>query len=96
MPDYATNNAHMFYLVFKNLEERTAFIKHSKSNEILSVFHYLSLHKSPYYERNNTERPTLENCDFFADSLVRLPLYYDMTEDEIDAVIKMVLDFFKL
>mgnify|MGYP001025010647 FL=1 len=95
VPNYATNNAHMFYLVFKNLDERTAFINHSKSNEILSVFHYLSLHKSPYYERNNTERPTLDSCDFFADCLVRLPLYYDMSENDIDAVIKMVIDFFK-
>lgn len=93
--DYATNNAHMFYLVFKNLDERTAFINHSKSNQILSVFHYLSLHKSPYYERHNTERPILKNCDAFADTLVRLPLYYDMAEDEINAVIKMVLEFFR-
>jgi len=95
IPDYATNNAHMFYLVFKNLDERTAFINHSKSNEILSVFHYLSLHKSPYYERNNMERPTLDNCDLFADCLVRLPLYFDMSENDIDAVIKMVFDFYK-
>ena len=95
IPDYATNNAHMFYLVFKNLDERTAFINHSKSNEVLSVFHYLSLHKSPYYERNNTERPTLDNCDLFADCLVRLPLYFDMSENDIDAVIKMVFDFYK-
>lgn len=95
IPDYATNNAHLFYLVFKNLDERTAFINHSKSNEILSVFHYLSLHKSPYYERNNSERPILKNCDVFADTLVRLPLYYDMTEDDIDAVIFMVKEFFK-
>lgn len=96
IPNYASNNAHMFYLVFNSLDERTAFINHSKSNDILSVFHYLSLHKSSYYERNNTERPELENCDFFADSLVRLPLYYDMTENEIESVIKMVVDFFKV
>lgn len=95
IPDYATNNAHMFYLVFKNLDERTAFLNHSKSNEILSVFHYLSLHKSSYYEAHNTERPILKNCDVFADTLVRLPLYYDMTEDEINAVISMVKEFFK-
>ena len=95
IPDYAINNAHMFYLVFKNLDERTEFIDYSKSKEILSVFHYLSLHKSPYYERNNTERPTLKNCDAFADNLVRLPLYYDMTENDIESVINMVVGFFK-
>ena len=96
IPNYATNNAHMFYLVFKSLQERTAFINHSKSNKVLSVFHYLSLHKSPYYINNNKERPTLDNCDFFADCLVRLPLYCDMSENDIDRVIKMVIDFLKL
>jgi len=65
----------------KNLDERTAFINDSKSNEILYVLHYLSLHKSPYYERNNIERPGLKSCDVFADTLVRLPIYYDITED---------------
>jgi len=96
IPNYATNNAHMFYLVFKSLQERTAFINHSKSNKVLSVFHYLGLHKSPYYINNNKERPTLDNCDFFADCLVRLPLYCDMSENDIDRVIKMVIDFLKL
>ncbi len=50
IPSYATNNAHMFYIVCRNLEERTALIDHLKGNGILSVFHYLSLHKSPFYE----------------------------------------------
>ena len=95
IPNYATNNGHMFYLVFKNLDERSTFINHSKLNDILSVFHYLSLHKSPYYERNYTERPELKNCDYFSDSLVRLPLYYDMTEHDIELVINMVRMFFK-
>lgn len=95
IPQYATNNAHMFYLIFEDLDERTSFISHSKKNEILSVFHYLSLHQSSYYEKHNVERPILENCDKYANTLVRLPLYYDMSEDDIDLVIKMVYDFFK-
>ena len=51
IPSYATNNAHMFYIVCKDLAERMALIKHLKANDIGAVFHYLSLHKSPYYHQ---------------------------------------------
>lgn len=57
IPAYATNNAHMFYIVCRSLEERTALIKHLKENEILSVFHYLSLHKSEFYTTHSESRP---------------------------------------
>lgn len=93
IPTYATNNAHMFYLTFPNLDHRTSFIEHSKNNNILSVFHYLSLHKSSFYMLNNEERPNLINSDFFANGLVRLPLYYDLSETEIENVIEMVKKF---
>jgi dTDP-4-amino-4,6-dideoxygalactose transaminase len=94
LPEYATNNAHMFYLKFENLEDRTSFIEHSKKYNILSVFHYLSLHKSSFYESNNTERPILVNSDFFTDGLVRLPLYYDLSENEVNDIVKMISDYF--
>lgn len=57
IPDYATNNAHMFYIVCRSLEDRTALIKHLKEKEILSVFHYLSLHKSGFYTNHPETRP---------------------------------------
>lgn len=82
IPDYATNNAHMFYLICPNLEERTRLISTLKSNDILAVFHYLSLHSSPYYHDKHDGR-SLPNCDKFADCLVRLPLYYELNEDDI-------------
>lgn len=94
IPTYATNNAHMFYLIFDNLDYRSSFIEHSKKNNVLSVFHYLSLHKSTYYELNNKERPNLKNSDFFADGLLRLPLYYDLSDLDIENVVKMVIQFF--
>ena len=81
IPDCATNNAHMFYLVCNSLEERTALIKHMKDNGILAVFHYLSLHSSPYYVDKHDGR-ALPECDRYADCLVRLPMYYDL-EDEM-------------
>ena len=86
MPEYATNNAHMFYLVCRNLEERTALINHLKSNDIIAVFHYLSLHKSDYYTKHYSDRPDLPNCDRYADCLVRLPMYYELTLEQVDYI----------
>ena len=56
IPEFATNNAHMFYLVCNSLEERTGLIKHLKDNDIQAVFHYLSLHSSPYYKDKHDGR----------------------------------------
>lgn len=81
IPEYATNNAHMFYLVCNSLEDRAVLIKRLKNNGIQAVFHYLSLHSSPYYTDKHDGR-SLPNCDRFADCLVRLPMYYDLAEAE--------------
>lgn len=89
IPDYATNNAHMFYLVCNNLEERTALIKNLKDNGILAVFHYLSLHSSLYYQNKHDGRE-LPECDRYADCLVRLPMYYDLKEEEVIAICKLI------
>lgn len=85
IPDYATNNAHMFYLVCNSLTERTALIKKLRENDILAVFHYLSLHSSPYYQDKHDGRP-LPECDRYADCLVRLPMYYDLTEGDVERI----------
>lgn len=77
IPEYATNNAHMFYLVCNSLSERTKIIKKLKDNNIQAVFHYLSLHSSAYYQDKHDGRE-LPNCDRYADCLVRLPMYYDL------------------
>ena len=90
IPDYATNNAHMFYLVCRNLEERTGLIQYLKEHDILSVFHYLSLHKSEYYTSHNTDIPDLPNCDRYADCLVRLPLYYELTIEQVDEIVNWI------
>lgn len=77
LPVYATNNAHMFYLVLPSLEARSSLIAHLKAHGVASVFHYLSLHSSEYY-RNRHDGRALPNCDRFADCLVRLPMYYEL------------------
>ena len=91
---YATNNAHMFYLVCRSLEERTALIKYLKENGVLSVFHYLSLHLSDYYTANNTDIPNLPECDHYADCLVRLPMFYELKDEEVKKVISNIVEFF--
>ena len=89
IPDYATNNAHMFYLVCNSLEERTALIKKLKENDILAVFHYLSLHCSDFYKDKHDGRQ-LPECDRYADCLVRLPMYYDLAEADVDSIFALI------
>lgn len=107
IPDYATNNAHMFYLVFPDLEKRTKFIAHLKEAGILSVFHYLSLHKSAYYTRlieregislahygeREGDRGYLPECDRYADCLVRLPMFYDLTIEQVEEICGVIKEW---
>lgn len=112
IPGYATNNAHMFYIVCRNIYERTALISYLKDRQILSVFHYLSLHKSLFYVSNPKFRPDnlcdiqtcngeqtvvgldLPNCDRFADCLLRLPMFYELSDEQTDLVISAIKDFY--
>ena len=96
IPEYATNNGHMFYLVCRNLDERTKLIAYLKEQGIGAVFHYLSLHLSEYYkEHHEGDIPNLPNCDRFADCLVRLPMYYELKDEEVEHVIDSIHEFFK-
>lgn len=89
MPDYASNNAHMFYLVCPSLEARTALIRKLKEQGISAVFHYLSLHCSPYYKDKHDGR-ALPEADRYTDCLVRLPMFYDLTMGEVRAVADVI------
>jgi len=92
IPDYASNNAHMFYLVCRNLEERTALIKYLKNHDILAVFHYLSLHSSQFYKNKHDGRE-LPECNRYADTLVRLPMYYDLEIEDVERICKLIADW---
>lgn len=94
IPDYATNNAHMFYFVCRNLEERTKLLAYLKENGVLAVFHYLSLHLSSYYKEHSDVIPALPNCDLFADCLVRLPMFYELKDEECQNIVEHVKKFF--
>ena len=94
LPSYASNNAHMFYLLLPDLEKRTALIQYLKENGIMAVFHYLSLHSSAYYADKHDGR-VLSNCDRYADTLLRLPMYYDLSFEEVISICDTIRKFYE-
>lgn len=94
IPEYATNNAHMFYLVCRNLDERTKLISYLKEKGVGAVFHYLSLHLSDYYRSVEDNIPELPCCDKFADRLVRLPMFYELKDEEVLYIIQEIHSFY--
>lgn len=94
IPDYASNNAHMYYLRCNNLEERTNLIELLKKEGIYSVFHYLSLHKSPYYQNKHDGR-NLPIADNYSECLVRLPLFYELTDTQTEFIAETVIKFYE-
>ena len=93
LPDYATNNAHIFYMVCRSLDERTRLIASLKEQGVMATFHYLPLHASSYYHDKHDGR-ALPNCDRYGDCLVRLPLYYELTDEEVQEIIRLVRRFY--
>lgn len=90
----ATNNAHMFYLVCRSLQERSQLIEFLKEKDIHAVFHYLSLHKSPFYKDKHDGR-VLKNSDHYSDCLLRLPMYYELLDTEINQISQLIVDFYE-
>jgi dTDP-4-amino-4,6-dideoxygalactose transaminase len=91
LPKYATNNSHMFYLVFEKEEYRRKVIDELNENKIKAVFHYLSLNKSTFFNQSDL---SLINSDNYTDCLLRLPFYYDLTEDSIDKICNIIVNCF--
>ncbi|MFS4445819.1 dTDP-4-amino-4,6-dideoxygalactose transaminase [Maribacter sp. 2307UL18-2] len=94
IPKYATNNAHLFYLVVENQDQRQKILTYLKNLGILAVFHYQSLHKSKFYHDFHGSRE-LPECDRYSSSLIRLPLFYDLTNNELQYIIESLLMFEK-
>ena len=95
IPDCCTHNAHMFYIKVKNLNTRTKLIDYLKENDIISVFHYIPLHSSSagikFGEFHGEDNFTTKESE----KLIRLPLFYGITEDNIDYVTQTIERYFK-
>ncbi|MDB4761661.1 dTDP-4-amino-4,6-dideoxygalactose transaminase [bacterium] len=91
IPKYSDNNAHIFYVLAKNIGVRDAFIEKLKKRGILAVFHYQSLHKSLFMR--NTNHSICDNSDRYSKCLIRLPIYVDLTYEEQSYIIKTIKNF---
>lgn len=89
------SNGHIFYILTSSLEERTKLIAHLRKQGILAVFHYVPLHSSPAGIRYGRASGGMEVTQRAGDCLLRLPLYYEMTDQEVTAVIKAVNQFYR-
>lgn len=95
IPKDCQHNAHMFYLITKDIKERTSFISFMRKNDILAVFHYIPLHSSPAGIKFGRFDAIDEVTTPYSERLVRLPLYYGLTESDQQKVIDTVLEFYK-
>ena len=95
LPEGCVHNAHMFWLKLHDLEERTAFIQHLKDNGVLAVFHYIPLHSAPAGLKFGVFSGEDVYTTRESERLVRLPLYYGLTEEDRNTVIRSVLSFWK-
>ena len=93
LPDGCTNNAHLFYMIFPNNNLRDNYLSYMREFNINPVFHYLSLHKSMFYQEKHGIRELTES-DKYSETLVRLPLFYSLEEEEIDFIVRKTKDFF--
>ena len=94
IPEDCVHNAHMFYIKCKDLDERTALISFLKQRDILAVFHYVPLHSAPAGLRFGRFAGEDRYTTAESDRLVRLPMYYKLTEEDQNRVIKAVRDFY--
>lgn len=94
IPDYASLNGHLFYIVTEAASRRNQLIKYLYNHGVHAVFHYLPLHQSEYFKNQYTGLP-LPQAEHYADCLLRLPFYYDLTEQQIETVANAVHKFYK-
>ena len=95
IPGFAFNNAHMFYIVCKDLAQRTDLINHLSKANINAVFHYQSLHKSKFYSSLHDGRQ-LPEADRYSDCLLRLPMYYELSKEDVSKIANCIKDFYEL
>ncbi len=93
-PAGITGNGHMFYVLLKDLATRARLIAHLKARGIHSVFHYVPLHSSPAGRKFGRAAGPMTVTDDVSERLLRLPLYYDLTEAEVTGIVAAIVEFF--
>jgi len=95
IPDYATNNAHLYYMILPSEEIRDLFIKFMKKSDIETPFHYVPLHLSKMGVKLGYKKGDLPITEEYASRLVRLPLYADMSDEDMEYVNSKLIEFFE-
>jgi len=88
IPDYATHNAHLFYLKVATKALRDQLIIALKAHGIKSAFHYMALHQSPFWSIHPSS--SLPNAEMWEDQIIRLPLYFDLSKSQVMFVIETI------
>lgn len=94
-PKDCKHNAHMYYIMFKDLEKRTKFIDFMKENGIVPAFHYIPLHSSPAGKKYCRVHGSMTETDNTSETLVRLPMFYELDDKNIDYILEKSKEFFK-
>lgn len=93
LPDFATNNGHLFYLLLSSEAERNELLQYLNEHMVQAVFHYLPLHSSPYYKDKHDGRELI-HADRFASTLLRLPLFYELPLEVVDMICERLRAYF--
>ena len=94
LPDFATNNGHIFYILTGNRRERDQLLKYLVKQGIQAVFHYLPLHDSPYYHDKHDGRE-LPYAHYYADRIIRLPFYFELLDNQVEYIAEKIFRFYK-
>ncbi len=88
------SNGHLYYVIADSLDIRSALIAHLKAQGIHPVFHYVPLHSSPAGRKYGRTSGSMQVTDDLSERLLRLPLYYEMTDVDVKRISQAILDFF--
>lgn len=95
IPNYATNNAHMYYMILPTEKKRNELIKKFKDKKIEAPFHYIPLHISPMGEKFGYKKGDLPLTESYSSRLIRLPLFPDMTNAQVKEVLEVLKEYFE-
>jgi len=94
VPKECIHNGHMFYIKVKDIEERKLLITHLKKNGVMAVFHYIPLHSAPAGRMFGRFHGEDKYTTSESERLLRLPMYYDLSFDEVRKIVKIINEFF--